>query len=206
MSVLKRQAGSVRAPARRRGWLLVPGLLSLLGACASSTGVQTRELLDESSGSTLLIVQRPIVFARARTDVAANARDYATVVAMHEDRSGKYSTWLIVHRWSTVDPRFAGAATGRSGQLRIIADDRELTFNAVAPDPAFLRRRDGLFEPRTSAALSAAYAVDSATLHYIASAQTLSLRYSDDVLPIPYAVWDDGRSALQAWLADTRSP
>jgi hypothetical protein len=204
--VLKRQARIVGTAARRLSWALVLGLVPLLGACASPSAAQTRELLDESSGSTLLIVQRPIVFARARTDVAANARDYATVVAMHEDRSGKYSTWLIVHRWSTVDPRFAGATGAGSGQLRIIADDRELTFNAAVPEPAFLQRRSGMFEPSTRGALSSAYSVDSPTLHYIASAQTLSLRYSDDPLPIPYTVWEDGRAALQAWLSDTRTP
>ncbi len=204
--MLKRQANIVGAPARRLSWMLALALLPLLGACASPSRAQTRELLDESSGSTLLIVQRPIVFARARTDVAANVRDYATVVALHEDRSGKYSTWLIVHRWSTVDPRFAGAAGAGSGQLRIIADDRELTFKAAVPEPLFLQRRNGLFEPSTHGAQSSAYSVDSPTLHYIASAQTLSLRYSDDPLPIPYMVWEDGRTALQAWLADTHTP
>jgi hypothetical protein len=204
--MLKPQASIVGTPVRRLNWALAMGLLPLLGACASPSRAQTRELLDESSGSTLLIVQRPIVFARPRTDVAANSRDYATVVAMHEDRSGKYSTWLIVHRWSTVDPRFAGAAGAGAGQLRIIADDRELTFNAAVPEPLFLQRRNGLFEPSTRAAQSSAYSVDSATLHYIASAQTLSLRYSDDSLPVPYTVWEDGRTALQAWLSDTRTP
>ena len=201
----KPQAGIVRTPARRLSWALALALLPLIGACASPSRAHTKELLDETSGSTLLIVQRPIVFARARTDVAANARDYATVVALHEDRSGKYSTWLIVHRWSTVDPRFAGPIPG-SGQLRIIADDRELSFTAAAPEPLFLQRRDGLFEPSTGGALTTAYSVDSATLHYIASAQTLSLRYADDPLRIPYGVWEDGRTALQAWLADTRAP
>ena len=203
--MLKPQASIVRTPVHRHSWALALALLPLIGACASPARAQTKELLDESSGSTLLIVQRPIVFARARTDVAANARDYATVVALHEDRSGKYSTWLIVHRWSTVDPRFAGATPG-SGQLRIIADDRELTFNAAAPEPLFLQRRDGLFEPSTGGAQSSAYAVDSATLHYLASAHTLSLRYGDDPLRIPYAVWEDGRTALQAWLSETRAP
>jgi hypothetical protein len=202
--VLKPQASIVRTPVHRLSWTLALALMPLIGACASPSKAQTKELLDESSGSTLLIVQRPIVFARARTDVAANARDYATVVALHEDRSGKYSTWLIVHRWSTVDPRFAGAAA--AGQLRIIADDRELTFTAAAPEPLFLQQRKGMFEPSTGGAQSSAYAVDSATLHYIASAQTLSLRYGDDPLRIPYGVWEDGRTALQAWLADTRAP
>lgn len=198
------QVGITNMPMRRPCLSAMLVIAAMLAACASSANrAPTRELLDEASGSTLLIVERPIVFARARTDVAANARDYVTMVATHEDRSGKFSTWLIVHRWSTVDPRYAGPMRGRSGELRIIADDRELVLNAVAPEPSFLQRREGLFQPASAGAQSSAYAVDAPTLHFIASAHTLSLRYSDDPLLIPYAVWEDGRPALQAWLADT---
>jgi len=48
--------------------------------------------LDDSSGSTLFVVQQPLLFARSRSDLAANARDYVTLVALQEDRSGKYSS------------------------------------------------------------------------------------------------------------------
>jgi hypothetical protein len=206
MSSFDREAGTLATPAHRLTFAAILLLLPLLGACASAQSARTREFLDESTGLTLIVVQRPIIFARARTDVAANARDYATLVAMQEDRSGKYSTWLIVHRWSTVDPRFAGDASVGSGQLRIIADDRELTLRPTLPEPAVLQRRAELFGPPGRAVSSAAYAVDGGSLRSIAAAQTLSLRYSDDALPIAYGVWEDGRSALQAWLSDMRPP
>ena len=127
-------------------WSAVWLSLSLVASCASQPntasdrardnardfapdngpGNAPKELLDEDSGTTLIVVRRPIVLARSRTDLAANVRDYVTLVVAQEDRSGKYSTWLIVHRWSTVDPRYR--AYSRFGQP---AADRRWTHDCA---------------------------------------------------------------------------
>ena len=65
------------------------------------------EIFDEETGSTLLVVSKPLVFARDRSDVAAHARDYATLVAVEDDRSGQYTQYLLLYRWSTVDRRMS---------------------------------------------------------------------------------------------------
>ena len=163
-------------------------------------------MLDESSGLTFVVVQRPMVFARARTDVAANARDYLTLVAAEEDHSGKYTRWLIVHRWSTVDPRMQHDPGSNPSQLLIIADDRELTLRRADPDPAMLARRDLLFAPGGSGAQSAAYPVDEAMLRYIAFSRRLLLRLGDDTALPAYSVWADGRDALRSLLSEAAEP
>jgi hypothetical protein len=180
--------------------LWLQGLLSALPACTAPPTTHPRELLDESTGLTLIVVQQPTVFARARTEAAANARDYATLVAVREDRSGKYSDWLIVYRWSTVDLRFGGSAGHTPGALHLIADDRDFALQAGTPSPSLLRRRDGLFAPPNQDAVSTWYAVNAEDIRYVASAQTVSLRYSDDAYPIAYSLWKDGRPALRDWL------
>jgi len=156
------------------------------------------ELFDDSTGTTLIVVRQPIVLARARTDVAANARDYLTLVAVQDDRSGKYTSRLLVHRWSTVDPRLVPEDATMPLQLRLFADGRELTFQPIDPMPTVLQRADGLFRPKRAVSRSAAYAVDIATLRYLGMAQVLSARFADDALPSSYAMWQDGRAALQA--------
>jgi hypothetical protein len=184
----------------------LPISLALLGGCASAGHPDAaREELDERSGVTLFVVQRPLVLARPRTDVAANARDYLILVAMQEDRSGNFSTWLIVHRWSTVDPRMQGAEPARAGRLRLIADDRELLLDPADPAPAALQRGDLLFRPHTARASSTAYAIDVPTLRFLAGAKAVSANYPDDTLPIPYAIWQDGRADLLAF-ADAAAP
>jgi hypothetical protein len=163
-------------------------------------------VLDERSGATLIIVERPVVLARPRSDVAANARDYLTLVGVQEDRSGQFSTWLIVHRWSTVDPRIAADRGVGSSGLRIIADDREVLLSPAEPAPPLLARGDLLFGPTTARTQSFAYPIDVPTLHYLAGAQSLSANFPDDALPIAYGIWQDGRAALMALVAEAESP
>jgi hypothetical protein len=188
------------------GWVATATIAWLLCACASSGPAHSKAVLDESSGLSFIVVQRPMVFARARSDVAANARDYLTLVAAEEDRSGKYTRWLIVHRWSTVDPRMQHDPGQNPSQLRIIADDRELTLRRAEPDPAILARRDLLFAPHGSGAQSAAYPVDEATLRYIAFSRLLLLRVGDDTALPAYSVWADGRDALRSLLSEAAEP
>ena len=80
-------------------------VLTALASCASRPPTAAQEIFDESDASTLLVTAKPIVFARERSDLAAYARDYATVVAVEIDISGEYSDYLLVYRWSTVDRR-----------------------------------------------------------------------------------------------------
>jgi hypothetical protein len=185
-------------------------LLAVCGlACACTPfahAPQPREVLDEHGGATLIIVERPIVLARPRTDVAANARDYLTLVGLQEDRSGRFTTWLIAHRWSTVDPRIAADRGVGAGRLRIIADDREVLLAPAEPAPALLARGDLLFGPTTARTQSMAYPIDVPTLRYLAGAQSLSANFPEDGLPIPYGIWQDGRSALMALVTEAESP
>jgi hypothetical protein len=64
--------------------------LTTLWACTGLPAERpSHEFFDERTGNTLLVVPKPLVFARERTDVAAHARDYATMVAVEIDQSGK---------------------------------------------------------------------------------------------------------------------
>jgi hypothetical protein len=191
---------------RIRTPLLLAALGALCACAAQRPAPAPREVLDERSGATLFIVERPIVLARSRLDVAANARDYLTLVGMQEDRSGRYTTWLIVHRWSTVDPRFAADHEVGTARLRIIADDREVLLSPADPAPPVLARGDLLFGPRTAKAISAAYPIDVPTLRYLAGAQSLTANYPDDVLPIAYGIWQDGRGELRSLATAAEAP
>ena len=72
------------------------GLILALTTLWACTGLRSarpsHEILDEQTGNTLLVVPKPLVFARERTDVAAHERDYATVVAVEIDQSGSYQS------------------------------------------------------------------------------------------------------------------
>ena len=169
------------------------------------SGNSPRELLDENSGSTLIVVRRPIVLARSRTDLAANVRDYVTLVVTQEDRAGKYSTWLIVHRWSTVDARIDSMRALASGNVLLIADGRSVSLAPVDHPPSFANRGDLLYAPPTKVN-SWVYQADLPTLRYIAAARDLSLRFVDDGYPIAYGIWQDARRELQELLDSAVAP
>ena len=171
----------------------------LLAGCASGPQRAPTELLDEQTGATLVVVAEPLVFARARLDVAANARDYLTVVAVEANRSGKYAQYLLVHRWSTVDRRMAALPGAGAGRLIVDADGRTLELKPLEPMPAALVRRDRVHVPQDADVVSWAYDVDIATLAWLAGSHEISARLPDESLASPFTLWGDGRAALQAF-------
>jgi hypothetical protein len=181
--------------------LSVAAACAQLAACSSAPQRAPSELLDEQTGATLVVVAEPLVFARPRADVAANARDYVTVVAVEANRSGKYAQYLLVHRWSTVDRRMAPLPPPAAGRLLLQADGRVLEFKPLQPMPAALARRDQVFMPADADVVSWAYATDLATLGYLAASHEIGVRFPDEPLDSPFALWSDGRAALGKFAA-----
>jgi hypothetical protein len=185
------------------GWAFALVGTFAIGGCASAPETAPTEVLDEVSAVTLIVVRHPIVLARARTDLAVNARDYLTLVAAREDRSGKYTTWLVAHRWSTLDQRMdADNAGGSPDELHLFADGREVRLSADHELPLALKRGDLLFAPHRAVESTIAYHIDLPTLRYLAASKALSARFAGDTVGVPYSMWDDGRQSLEALVRD----
>jgi hypothetical protein len=170
-------------------------LLTLSG-CVGSHSPLTREILDEQSGNTLIVVSTPLEFARARTDVAAHARDYATLVAVEIDQAGSYSDFLLLYRWSTVDRRMSPPPDPDQGELHILADGRDIDLEPLADLPISLAKREELYVPPHGDLVAHAYRADGPTLRYIASSRQLIVRLPRERLDTPFALFRDGRKAL----------
>jgi hypothetical protein len=177
-----------------RGFQLMA--LLTLGGCVGSHAPLTREILDEQSGNTLIVASSPLVFARARTDVAAHARDYATLVAVEIDNAGSFSDFLLLYRWSTVDRRMSSPPDPDQGELHILADGRDIELEPLAQVPISLAKRQELYVPPHGDLVAHAYRADVATLRYIASSRRLIVRLPQERLDTPFALFQDGRRAL----------
>jgi hypothetical protein len=174
--------------------------LATLSACTGLPKRASNEILDEQTGNTLTVVAKPLVFARARTDVAANARDYATLVAVEVDHSGKYDEYLLLYRWSTVDRRMSPPPDLSAGELKILAEGRAIDLMPLERVPVGLSRRRELHVPAHGDVVTRAYAVDVMTLHFIAASRGLSLHMPQEALDTPFGLWEDGRGALGQFL------
>jgi len=186
---------------------LILALLAL-PACSSSLRPPPapREFLDEQSGTTLSVVAAPLVLARERTDVAAHARDYATLVAVEIDNSGKYRTYLLLYRWSTVDRRMSAPPDPGAGELRILADGRTIELKPLERVPIGLTRRRELHLPDHGDVVTHAYPIDAPTLHFIAGSRSLTVRMPQEQLDVPFELWEDGRAALGQFVKGTFAP
>ncbi len=180
--------------------------LTALASCASRPPPTSREFFDEQNASTLLVVAKPMVFARERSDVAAHARDYATLVAVEIDNSGEGSQYLLLFRWSTVDRRMLPPPELDQGLLRIFADGRAIDLKPVDRLPVNFAQRRELHVPKHDDVVPRGYKVDTTTLRFISSSRELSVRMPQEPLDTRFTLWEDGRSALTQFLQRTAAP
>jgi hypothetical protein len=180
--------------------------LVLISLCACTDGrpagipsAGSREIFDERTGDTLSVVRRPLVFARERTDVAAHARDYVTLAAVETDRSGEYSDYLLLYRWSTVDRRMSAPPDVRAGRLRILTDGRAIDLTPLEELPVSVTPQ--LHAPKRADAVIRAYRIDVATLRHMATSRELTVRLPQETLDTPFKMWADGRKALGEFAA-----
>jgi hypothetical protein len=181
-------------------------VLTALASCASRPPTASQEIFDESDASTLLVTAKPIVFARERSDLAAYARDYATVVAVEIDISGEYSDYLLVYRWSTVDRRMLPPPDPAGGAMRIIADGRVFDFRPTDKLPVNFAQRRELHIPKHDDVVPRGYKVDAEILHFIATSQDLTLRMPQEPFDASFKLFEDGRRALLEFLKPAFAP
>lgn len=179
--------------------MLVAALTALAGCAAGPP--ETREILDEETGNTFFVATRPLVFARNRSDVAAFTRDYVTLVAVAVNSSGKYSEYLLLYRWSTVDRRMLPPSDPKAGELRILADARTLDLQPLEQVPVSLASRAELHDPNHGDAITHAYKMDLKTLHFLAASRTLEVRLPQEALDTPFGLFQDGRPDLDRFVA-----
>ena len=183
-------------------------ILVLMGlpSCTTQRPTASGEMFDEETATTELVVARPIVFARERTDVAAHSRDYATLVAVEVDRSGDYGEYLLLYRWSTVDRRMSPPPALDAGELKILADGRIIALKPLERLPVNFSQRRALHVPEHTDVVPRAYAVDVATLQFIATSHDITVRMPQEAFDAPFTLWEDGRNALLQFLKRAATP
>lgn len=190
----------------RTSHLLTAALAAALTACAflpaCTAAPPPPEYLDQDTAALVTTVTEPIVFARAHQDVAANARQYATVAAVSINRSGHYEYVLLVYLWSTVDPRL-GADRHPGQNVILLADDRAIRLVRDTRTLQQVGISSPLHEPDHISGHPRIYRTDLDALKFLAKARRIRLLLEGDEDPRPFDVWEDGRRALAQFASGT---
>jgi len=164
-------------------------------ACTAATPRHPNEYLDPVTAAMVSSVTAPIIFARAHPDVAANARQYATVVGASVNRSGRYEYVLLVYIWSTIDARL-GAGAHPGDTLVFLADDRAIRLPRDGRSMKEVGIAKPLLAPLHTRGPPRLYRTDRATLQFISTARHVRMQLEGDQDARPFDVWKDGRREL----------
>jgi hypothetical protein len=181
---------------------LSSGLALNLAGCAFPA-THPSEYLDPDTAALVTTVSSPIVFARAHLDVAANARQYATVAAVSINRSGRYEYVLLVYLWSTVDSRL-GIDLHPGQNVILLADDRAIRLVRDSRSMHEAGISTPLHAPEHVRGQPRIYRTDRETLQFLSGARRVRLLLEGDEDPRPFDVWTDGRRELAYWLKVAR--
>ena len=169
-----------------------------LGTSSALAGEkQPQEYLDEDTAATVTVVGEPLVFAYARTALAANQRDYVTLAAAAVNRNRKISYVLIAYLWSTVDPRLRRDPLPSPETLVLQADDRRIALHLEGHSPHDAGIGERVHAPPGADATPDVYRTDLGTVRFIGEARNLSLVVDSDPAAITYELWEDRRVALR---------
>src|ERR1700733_2240162 len=122
-----------------RGSLLL-AILAATSACSSLPSTP-RDLLDERSGVTVSVVGAPIEFAHDANGEPPHegpAHDVLTLVAIQRDDDGKYTSLILLYRWSIHFSVVPPAPEADTGELLITADGHAIDLRPLPRLPAGL--------------------------------------------------------------------
>jgi hypothetical protein len=108
-------------PQRVTGLMLVIAVLGVVGCAGNQPPNTAHQYLDSSTGITLTGLQEPVIFHHEEPRLAAHVRDYLYVGPVEMNRMGKYSYYLWLGEWSSIDrlPR------------SVAADSADMSFEEV---------------------------------------------------------------------------
>jgi len=195
----------VRLPAQRVLLAAAMAVATVFAGCATPAAAP-RTTVDQNTGVSLIVTDEPLVLARERRDIAAQARDYLTLVAAEIDEAGHRHLIMAVHQWSTIDSRTADERPTAGAELLLVADGRDFRLKPLAGALVDeYAKNPALRRPDDAEVITTLYEASTDMLAFIAASHTFSASFPDS-FPLPFGLWKDGRPALSRLLAAIGSP
>lgn len=183
--------------------MLLLCLLPVASSQAANDGV--REYVDETTAASITASNEPLIFARERTDLAVNARDYVTLVPVEINRSGKRACFWSGYLWSTIDRRNRQPWLAEGDELVLLADGRPIPLRISGGT----LRDQGVAEPITPSPVRSAIPVlfpaAMEEIAYVAHASEVSIELLHAGTNETFVLWK-GRPSTFAAFSEHVSP
>jgi hypothetical protein len=182
---------------RLRAALTAVLLLLLAAPNVPADDDAVREYVDEITAVSITVTVDALVFARERSDLAANARDYITLAPLEINRTGQRSYFWSGYIWSTIDRRDREPVVGPGDQLMLLADGRPIR---LLRDATPLRDR-GVGQPPlrvpTRTAIPVLFSADPESIAYVSRASELHIELIHAGVNEPFPLWKDARKGIR---------
>lgn len=167
---------------------------------APPTDDKIREYVDEITAVSITVPVDSLVFARERTDLAVNARDYLTLAPLEINRTGHRAYFWSGYLWSTIDRRNREPILATGDELVLVADGRPIHLKSAGTS----LRDQGVGEPPTRVpvrtAIPVLFASSPDVLAYVARAGEVHVELIHEGRSDSFPLWKDERDALRAFV------
>ena len=138
------------------------------------------------------------MFARERSDLAANARDYVSLAPVEINRSGERRYYWFGFVWSTIDRRVGGDPSWTpADEFALLADGRPIRLQTAAGSLRELGIGRYPFSRPGRAAIPVLFHADPGSVSFAGNAADLSLVMVRSGLTQDYTLWRDEREAVR---------
>jgi hypothetical protein len=162
----------------------------------AADGEAVREYVDELTAVSITVSLDSLVFARERSDLAANARDYITLAPLEINRTGRRTLFWSGYLWSTIDRRGREPVIAADEQLVLIADGRPIALRQASAS----LRDQGVGQPPTPVPVRTAtpvlFEAKPDEIAYVAQARELRITTVRNTESENFALWKDRRRGL----------
>lgn len=172
-------------------------------AHAADRGV--REYVDETTAASITASSTSLVFARENTDLAANARDYITLVPVEINTSGKRAYFWSGYLWSTIDRRTRQSWLPEGANLVLLADGRPIPLHRSGRALKDHGAEAPITPPPVRSAMAVLFATSPEEIAYVARASEVRIELLHSDTSEPFLLWR-GRPGTLAAFAEYISP
>ena len=165
-----------------------------------ATGDEVRHYLDEQTATSITLAREPIVFARERTDLAVNARDYLSLTAIEVNRTGERAYYWSGYIWTTIDRRDGDPVVNPEAELVLLADGRPIRLVNEQHESRALGMATSPTPTPVRTATPVLFRVHPEMLHFVAGSTDLSVLIVAGGVSESLTLWRDARRELRAFL------